>query len=68
MIEISAKEETGIHELENTLKDMFYHGNVSFNDQVYITNIRHKTALKAAYESLMKVNDSIENQMPEDFF
>lgn len=68
MIEISAKEETGIHELENTLKDMFYHGSVSFNDQVYITNIRHKTALKAAYESLMKVNDSIENQMPEDFF
>lgn len=68
MIEISAKEETGIHELENTLKDMFYHGSVSFNDQVYITNIRHKTALKEAYESLMKVNDSIENQMPEDFF
>lgn len=68
MIEISAKEETGIHELENTLKDMFYHGSVSFNDQVYITNIRHKTALKVAYESLMKVNDSIENQMPEDFF
>ena len=68
MIEISAKEETGIHELESTLKEMFYHGNLSFNDQVYITNIRHKTALKEAHESLIKVRDSIENQLPEDFF
>lgn len=68
MIEISAKEETGIHELETTLKEMFYHGNISFNDEVYITNIRHKTALSDAYNSLIKVNDSIENQMPEDFF
>ena len=25
MIDISAKEETGIHELESTLKEMFYH-------------------------------------------
>lgn len=68
MIEISAKNETGIHELEKTLKEMFYQGDVSFNDQVYITNVRQKTALQNAYESLEKVNISIENQMPEDFF
>lgn len=68
MIEISAKEEKGIHELETTLKEMFYHGEISFNDEVYITNIRHKTALNDAYQSLEKVNDSIINQMPEDFF
>lgn len=68
MIEISAKEETGIHELESTLKEMFYHGELSFNDEVYITNVRHKTALNDAYRSLQKVYESIENQMPEDFF
>ena len=68
MIEISAKEETGIHELESTLKEMFYHGELSFNDEIYITNARHKTALNDAYRSLQKVNESIENQMPEDFF
>lgn len=34
MIDISAKEETGIHELESTLKEMFYHGDISFNDEV----------------------------------
>ena len=68
MIEISAKEESGIKELEETLKDMFFHGDISFNDEVYITNIRHKAAIQDAYDSLEKVNMSIENNMPEDFY
>ncbi|MCI5770610.1 MAG: tRNA uridine-5-carboxymethylaminomethyl(34) synthesis GTPase MnmE, partial [Dorea longicatena] len=68
MIEISTKEETGIYELESTLKEMFYHGELSFNDEIYITNARHKAALQDAYGSLEKVIDSIENQMPEDFY
>ena len=68
MIEISAKEESGIEELEVTLKNMFFDGEISFNDEVYITNVRHKTALLNAYESLQKVIYSIENDMPEDFY
>ena len=68
MIEISAKEEQGLDELEETLKNMFFHGEISFNDEVYITNIRHKTAIQDAYESLQKVIVSIENNMPEDFY
>ncbi len=65
---ISAKEESGIKELEETLKNMFFHGEISFNDEVYITNIRHKTAISDAYDSLVKVNISIDNDMPEDFY
>ncbi len=68
MIEISAKEETGIQKLEETLKEMFFHGEISFNDEVYITNIRHKTAIQDAHSSLQKVMVSIENDMPEDFY
>ncbi len=68
ILSISAKEESGIKELEDTLKDMFFHGEISFNDEVYITNIRHKTALQDACDSLVKVNVSIENNMPEDFY
>ncbi len=68
ILAISAKEESGIHELEETLKNMFFHGEISFNDEVYITNIRHKTAIRDAYDSLTKVNMSIENNMPEDFY
>jgi len=68
MIEISAKEEKGIKELEETLKNMFFHGEISFNDEIYITNIRHKTAIQDAYSSLEKVKKSIETNMPEDFY
>ena len=68
MIDISAKEEQGLNELEETLKEMFLHGEVSFNDEVYITNIRQKAALMDACGSLEKVIESIDNQMPEDFF
>ena len=68
MIDISAKEETGIHELESTLKEMFYHGDISFNDEVYITNVRHKAALKNACDSLAMVRKSIADGMPEDFY
>ena len=68
IISISAKEEQGIKEFENRIKDMFFDGELSFNDEVYITNMRHKTALLDAYESLKKVMVSIENDMPEDFY
>jgi tRNA modification GTPase len=68
VIPISAKEETGVRELEEKIKDMFFGGNLTFNDQVYITNARHKEALNEAYESLSLVKNSIEMGMPEDFF
>ncbi len=68
VISISVKENTGIGELENQLKSMFYKGDISFNDEVYITNIRHKAALVSAKESLSQVRDSIAAGMPEDFY
>ena len=48
MISISAKEQTGMDDLEETIKEMFFSGEVTFNDEVYITNIRHKTSLQEA--------------------
>ena len=68
IIPISAKENTGITELENTIKEMFFHGEVSFNDEVYITNIRQKNSLQEALDSLHLVVRSIEDAMPEDFY
>lgn len=68
MLDISAKEEQGIREFEDVLKSRFLKGELSFNDEVYITNIRQKAALLDTRESLNKVIESIENQMPEDFF
>lgn len=68
VIPVSAKEEQGIEELEQEIKRMFYHGDLSFNDQVYITNVRHKEALEQALKSLLMVRESIDNGMPEDFY
>ena len=68
VIPISAKEETGIFELEEEIKSMFFSGNLSFNDEVSITNARHKAALEEADQSLELVRNSIEMGMPEDFF
>ena len=68
ILSISAKEEQGIKEFEETLKKMFFHGEISVNDEVYITNMRHKAAIQDAYSSLQKVIVSIDNDMPEDFY
>ena len=68
MIAISAKEQTGIGELEETIREMFFTGEVTFNDEVYLTNIRHKTALQEAMNSLNLVVQSIMDGMPEDFY
>ena len=68
IIAISAKENTGITELEEKIKEMFFHGEVSFNDEVYITNIRQKNSLQDALDSLNLVVQSIEDDMPEDFY
>ena len=65
---ISAREETGMDELSDLIESMFLSGDISFNDQVYLTNIRHQTAMRNAKESLEKVKESLELGMPEDFF
>ena len=47
---------------------MFFAGDIHYNDELCITNVRHKAAIAAALESLKMVMNSIEDGMPEDFF
>lgn len=68
VISVSAKEEQGIDLLEDKIKELFFQGGLEFNDEIYITNARHKAALEEARKSLEMVENSIEMQMPEDFF
>ncbi len=68
VISISAKQKEGIQYLEDTIRDLFFKGKLSFNDEFVLTNIRHKTALEDAKKSLEMVLDSILNGMPEDFY
>ena len=67
IIDISAKEQTGFEEFYQELNDMFFHGNLSYNDEIYITNMRHKEALMEALSSIKMVRESIAADMPEDF-
>ena len=68
IIIFSAKNGIGMEHLEEKIKDMFYSGKINYNNQIYITNARHKEALDNVYDSLLKVKDSIEMTMPEDFY
>ncbi len=68
VIPVSAKENTGIDLLENWITEQFFSGNLDFNDEIYITNIRQKEAISESIKSLHMVKKSIEDEMPEDFY
>ena len=68
VLSISAKDEDGIEKLESQIREFFFQGEVSFNDEVVITNLRHQTALRETENSLSMVLLSIENGMSEDFY
>ena len=54
--------------LYDKVKELFFKGEVSFNDEVYITNIRQKNLLQNSLDSLELVINSINDGMPEDFY
>ncbi len=68
IIKISTKEKTGIEDFEKSIKDLFFHGQISTDNEIMITNIRHKEALQEAADSLKLVKKSLEDKMPEDFY
>ncbi|MGN0364725.1 MAG: tRNA uridine-5-carboxymethylaminomethyl(34) synthesis GTPase MnmE [Suilimivivens sp.] len=68
IISVSAKQQLGLEELEKSICDLFFSGQIHFNDEICITNIRHKASLREALSSLNLVKRSIEDEMPEDFY
>jgi tRNA modification GTPase len=68
IISISVKENSGLEEFEQAIKTMFFDGELSFNEDIYITNERHREAFIQTVESLMLVKQSIDAGMPEDFY
>lgn len=67
-VRTSTKDGSGMDELEEAVKKMFFSGMIKSNSELVITNVRHKKALESAYESLNLVLRSIEDDMPEDFY
>ncbi len=65
---ISAKNEEGLEELYDTIEQMFFQNELSYNEELYITGERQKQALQSAYEAAGQVLQSIEAGLPEDFY
>ena len=68
VIVFSAKDGTGLPEMEEAVRHMFYHNEINFNDQIYVTTARHRNALEQALGSVELVRESIAQGLPEDFF
>lgn len=68
IIRTSMKDNTGIDLFEDTIKTMFFGGEIAINDELYITNQRHKEALAEAHESMEMVLQSLAQKLPEDFY
>ena len=68
VVRTSTKFDSGIEELIHLIKEMFFHGKISYNDEVYITNMRHKEAIQDAKDSILQVRKSLDMDMPEDFY
>jgi tRNA modification GTPase len=68
VILISAKQSSGLEELEKLITDMYFNGVLEYNDEVYITNLRQEEALRKSLESLCMVERTIQDDMPEDLY
>ena len=68
VVSVSAKEQTGLSKLTEQIHNLFYQGEISVQDELYITNARQKHALLDAAEGLQRVQESISLGMPEDFY
>jgi len=66
IIKISAKNNTGVDKLYSEIEKMFNLDQIELNNDVVITNERHKNKIRMAREDLEKAIDSMEKNMPVD--
>ncbi len=66
IIRMSLKEEIGTTELGDAVVELFMKGEVSINNEVLITNVRHKNLIDKAIESIDFAIGAHESGMPLD--
>lgn len=67
-ISFSNKTGDGLKKLEEYITNSFLKGDISYNDQIYLTSVRHREAVEDAIQSLEQVLVTIRDGMPEDFY
>lgn len=60
VIELSVKEEIGIENLEESIKDLVFNGEVKINKSQVVTNVRHRKLLEESSTSVLSAISSAE--------
>ena len=66
VIKISAKEEMGLENLYDEIKKMFELNEISSNNEILITNERHKNQIIKAKQNILDAIETVRNNMPVD--
>ena len=66
VIKASMKTKKGIEDLYNTISEMFQNNEIDLNDEIIITNIRHKNQIHKAVNSIKRTIDCIKQNLPID--
>ena len=66
VIKISAKEEIGFENLYSEIKKMFELNEISSNNEILITNERHKNQIIKAKQNILNAIETVKNNTPVD--
>lgn len=66
ILEISALNNTGIEELYKKITEMFELSEINLDNELIITNIRHKNLITKALNNIQETKITIKNNMPID--
>jgi len=66
IVKISALNNKGLDELYSKITDLFNLNEINIDNEIVITNIRHKNLISKAIENVKKAKETIINEMPLD--
>lgn len=66
ILKISALNKTGLEELYNKITEMFNLNEINLDNELLITNVRHKNIIEKAIQNVKMANEALLNRMPID--
>lgn len=66
IIKISALNNIGIEDLYEKISELFNLNEINLDNEVVITNVRHKNLISKSIENLKKTKETMQNNMPLD--
>ncbi len=66
IIKISALNKKGIEEIYNKISEMFSLNEINMDNDIVITNVRHKNLISKAIKNVLKTKETMKKDMPID--